>query len=233
VTLDDYCSGGYFLVRPGRPDWGSSFWNFVPEGDLISLSHCVCRDRLEVSWGWTHGNREAALRFGIADERWEEFRAWCEGEFLNHESVDFDGMFHSVNGARAFVRQFNINHLDLALIGAALPKALIDLWSDEAPAPAGIDKRIRARLAVEPGGDVLGYDVVSFGFGDFGHSWLCSGLDKDMYDLFGIRANNYGLLATFQEAKQVYDWIAEDDCKGQRAEPEPYDFWLLMSYPFE
>jgi hypothetical protein len=229
INLADYYSGGYFLIRPGRPDWGPNFGLYLPHGDLISLSHCICRDRLQLSWGWTPGDHEAAQRFGIRDERWEEFRAWCGDEYK--KSLDYNGMFHSVDAARAFVRRFNLNHRDLVLIGVGLPKALFDLWSDEAPDAAGISKRIQARLAVEVGGEVLGYDVVSFDYGDFGHSWLCSGLDEDMHDLYGIRPNQDGLITTFDDAKKVYDWIAEDEGKGHRGEPEPYHFWLLMSYP--
>jgi hypothetical protein len=231
MNLDDYCSGGYFLMRSGRPDWKSPWGAHLPEGNLISLSTCICRDRLSVSWGWTPGNLEAALRFGIVESRIEEFVTWSRDDFL--KSVGYDGMFHSVDAARNFARRFEIDRRDLFIIGAALPRLLHELWTGEASDAAGIDKRIQACLVVEPGGVVLGYDIVSFRYGDFGHSWLCSGLDKDMHELYGIRANHHGLLATYEDAKQVNDWIAEDDCKGQRAEPEPYDFWLLMSYPLE
>ena len=66
---------------------------------------------------------------------------------------------------------------------------------------------------------------------DFGHSWLCSGLERDMHERFGIRANNKGLLDSYADAKQVYDWIADDAMQGARAEPEPYALWLLLAYP--
>jgi hypothetical protein len=52
-----------------------------------------------------------------------------------------------------------------------------------------------------------------------------------MHELFGIRPNQYGLISTYDEAKKVHDWIAEDNMQGTRAEPYPYDAWLLVSYP--
>lgn len=106
------------------------------------------------------------------------------------------------------------------------------IWLDEEPDDEGIAKRVKQGIAVEPGGTPIGYDILSYGgYRDFGHSWLCSGLEKDMHELFGIRANELGLLATYDDARKVYEWIAEDECKGIRAEPEPYDMWLLLSYP--
>lgn len=54
-----------------------------------------------------------------------------------------------------------------------------------------------------------------------------------MNKLLGLRANARVLIDTYADAKKVNDWIAEDDGKGVRAEPEPYDFWLLVSYPLD
>ena len=41
------------------------------------------------------------------------------------------------------------------------------------------------------------------------------------------------MIDSYEYAKKIYDWIAEDEQKGTRAEPEPYDFWLLTSYSIE
>jgi hypothetical protein len=62
-------------------------------------------------------------------------------------------------------------------------------------------------------------------------SWLCSGLERDMFEQFGIRPNKNGLINTYDEAMRVYRWIAEDEQRGHRAEPEPYYPWLLVAYP--
>jgi hypothetical protein len=83
------------------------------------------------------------------------------------------------------------------------------------------------------GGQPLGFEVVSFEYGTFGHSWLCSYLHFEMYDLFGIRPRQYGLMRSEQDARRVYEWIQEDKMSGQRADPVPYDYWLLVEYPLD
>lgn len=75
--------------------------------------------------------------------------------------------------------------------------------------------------------------MVTYSYNDFGDSWLCSNLQHEMYKLFGIRPNQYGLMNSAEDARKIYDWIAEDEMQGRRAEPEPYYFWLLMSYALE
>ena len=49
-----------------------------------------------------------------------------------------------------------------------------------------------------------------------------------MNELFGIRPNPYGLIDTYEDAKKVADWIAEDKHRG---EPLPYYPWLIVQYP--
>ena len=96
--------------------------------------------------------------------------------------------------------------------------------------PYGIEKRIEQHLRLAEDGRPLGFEVVSYSYGNFGCSWLCNNLHFEMNNLFGIRPKDYGLLDSEQDAKRVYEWIAED---AHRAEPEPYDYWLLLEYPLE
>jgi hypothetical protein len=151
-----------------------------------------------------------------------EFIDWCGPEY--HELMDMWSMFHSPEAARSFIKRFEINTENLFIIGAGLPIELHQAWVEEEPDNKGIAKRVKLGLPVEEGGETLGYDVVSYSYTDFAHSWLCSGLDRDMNELFGIRTNDIGLLDTYADARQINDWIAEDEGKGTRAEPEPYDF---------
>lgn len=231
VDLRDFYSGGYFLLRAGRPDWPPPFGEFLPGGNLISLSDCICRKRLSVIWGWNPGNREAALEFGIPETRLVEFVEWCGTDY--RESMDLASMFYSPDTARDFIRRFELDTDNLFIIGAGLPKELHRAWLEEEPDNEGIAKRVKQAVPVENSGEPIGYDVVSYSYHDFAHSWLCSGLEKDMNEMFGIRVNSIGLLDTYASAKKVNDWIAEDDGKGIRAEPEAYDLWLVMSYPLE
>ncbi|MBC7870871.1 MAG: hypothetical protein H7Y09_08530 [Chitinophagaceae bacterium] len=231
IDLRDLYSGGYFLLRAGRPDWPPPFGEFLPNGNLISLSNCICRKRLSVIWGCDPGNRKAALEFGIPETRLTEFVAWCGTEY--RESMDLTSMFYSSDAARNFIRRFELNTDNLFIIGAGLPHELHKAWREEEPDNEGIAKRVKQGIPIDKSGEPIGYDVVSYSYHDFAHSWLCSGLEKDMSETFGIRVNSIGLLNTYADAKKVNDWIAEDDGKGVRAEPEPYDLWLVVSYPLE
>lgn len=231
VDLGDFYSGGYFLLRSGRPDWPPPFGEFLPSWNLISLSNCICRKRLSVLWGWIPGNREAALEFGIPEARLNDFLAWCGTEY--RDLMDFPSMFHSPDAARTFVKRFGLGTDQLYIIGAALPKELHGALHEEEADNEGIAKRLKQAIPVDQTGHVLGYEVVSYSYHDFAHSWLCSGLERNMYELFGIRANSSGLIDTYADAKKVNEWIAQDEGKGTRAEPEPYDFWLLVSYPLD
>jgi hypothetical protein len=201
-------------------------------------------------------DRDAALGFGIPEAKIDEFMKWCTTDAQS--SIEFLSMFYSVDAARRYAERFLPNTNDLYLIGVGLPKMLftpnwheiipppppeyeidieINLLLQPAPPqreetePFGIEKQIEQRLPLAEGGIALGYEVVSFAYNDFGHSWYCNHTAEDLGELFGIRPGQYGLIDTREAAQQVYDWIAEDNQQGHRGEPEPYDYWLLVSYP--
>src|SRR5690606_10847924 len=94
----------------------------------------------------------------------------------------------------------------------------------------GIEKAIEQRKPLSDGGTPLGFEVTSYEYNDFGHSWICNHIHKDMHEMFGIHLGQFGLLQNHEDAEKVYQWIEEDHQQGARAEPEPYDYWLLVSY---
>jgi hypothetical protein len=228
INLNDYYSGGYILLRANKPDWPQLKTDLLPD-KLVSLSH-LC-PKVNVNWGWVTGDKDVALSFGIPEAKLNEFAAWCAKEF--ESDMDMYSVFHSTDAARRFARRFLTNTTDLYLIGTGLNKEIEESnWRYESEAPTfGISKNIEQHFPLEVGGISLGFEVVSFSYDNFSHSWLCNYLHQDMHQLFDIRPNEYGLIATYDEANKVYDWITEDKMKGSRAEPEPYDPWLLVSYP--
>jgi hypothetical protein len=127
-------------------------------------------------------------------------------------------------------------------MGIGLPERLIEAFLQEEqhaydPHQAqqirvvmGVSRVATLRQELEHEGKVLGYELLGYEE-SLAHSWLCSGLDREMYTVFGIRPNQHGLIDSLDEAMQVYDWIAEDEQQGHRAEPEPYYPWLLVEYP--
>lgn len=226
IDLTDYYSGGYFLIKANKPDWTQLQTPLLPE-KLVSLSNCMC-PKLGAHWGWIPGNPEAALKFGIPENKLSEFLEWCVTEYK--ADMDFWCMFYSPDSARRFVERFLPDRSDLFLIGAGLHKSLEATNLREPPTsePYPIERRIEQHLPLDEGGTVLGFEVISFSYGDFACSWLCSCLHEEMYNLYGIRPGQYGLLETQESARQIYQWITENK---HRAEPEPYDYWLLISYP--
>ncbi len=232
IDLNDYYSGGYFLLRAYKPDWPTLQTDLLPD-KLISLSTHIC-PRLEVYWGWIPGNPEAALKFGIPEAKLDDFIEWCKSGYEN--DLDYPSMFYSPEAARRFIKQFDLDKHNQYIIGTGLPKELEEAnWREKGDENvSGIEKQVEQHLPLETGGGTLGFEVVSYSYSDYGCSWLCNYLHLDMFDLNGIRPNNYGLIDTHIEAKQVYNWIDEGEKQGvRRAEPEPYDFWLLVSYPLE
>jgi hypothetical protein len=48
LNLNDFYSGGYILIGSDRPDWPPLFGDYLPPGNLLSLSTCFCPQRLSV-----------------------------------------------------------------------------------------------------------------------------------------------------------------------------------------
>lgn len=249
IDLADYYSGGYFLIRADKPDWEQLKTDLLPE-KLLSFSNCICSS-FYVWWGWHPGDRQAAVKFGIPETKLDEFVEWCGsaiGVDISHPS-----MFYSVDAAQRFIARFLPNTDGLYLIGAGMYKPLEAtgwnlspeqmrlkntitvnlLLQTEIRAIEGVEDQIEQHMLLAEGGIPLGFEVVSYAYYNFSHSWICSGIYEDMYALYGIRPGQYGLIQTREDAEKVYEWIAEDDQKGHRAEPEPYDYWLLVSYPLK
>lgn len=230
IDLPQYVAGGYFIIKSVRRDPDRSP-DLLPER-LISLSGCICPS-VHVYWAWSD---QEALAFGIPESKLPD---------THREFPDFDypNVFLKLETARAFVEEFLPATDDgLQLVGAGLHRDLVDDFltlRQQAYDPhtgstieeiIGVSRAVSQRKLLEPGGQPLGFEVVGYEQ-SLGHSWLCSGLERDMFDQFGIRPNKNGLIHTHDEAMRVYRWIAEDEQRGRRAEPEPYTPWLLVAYP--
>jgi hypothetical protein len=242
IDLRDYVAGGYFITKFSS----EGFWKspLMPER-VISLSTCLCK-RLEIYWGWNINQYQHVRNdFGISDDKLDAFREWSQ-----RAKVDPPSGFHDIDEGRYIAKEFLTSIEDVLLVGAGIHRELVDeflafksplnnqstggsVQNDTAYEHAKAhlsDHFVNQRIPLAAGGINLGFEVISNYF-DFGHSWLCSGLEKEMHELFGIKPNRYGLIDTYAEARRVYDWIAEDNMQGTRTEPEPYYPWLIVHYP--
>ncbi len=233
IDIQRFVSAGYFLIRAGSPGWEQLQTELLPT-TLLSLAKTISL-RFNVAWGWRTGSKQTALDFGVAETDWDEFVHWCGYEYASE--MDVWSMFYTPDSARHLAQRFLRDITDLHLIGVGLPRELeVAYWREpvqDSDKVYGIEKRIEQRLPIADGGQPLGFDVVSFSYSDFAYSWLGSYLHFEMYKLYGIRPGTFGLLETEEDAKRINDWIAEDEMRGQRAEPEPYDYWLLLEYPMD
>lgn len=231
MTIDPtpFIAGGYFIIK-SAPREAHHSPDLLPQR-LISLSNCICPS-VHVYWAW---REQEALDFGIPKSKLAATHREISG-------FDYPNVFLTLDVAQAFINEFlsDARHLHLIGIGLhpervadflALKQQVYDPHAEEYRQEiSGVSQIVHARLALPTGGQPLGFEVVSYD-NQLGHSWLCSGLERDMVDQFNIRPNQHGLIASYKEAQQVYQWIAEDKQQGHRAEPEPYYPWLLVEYP--
>lgn len=237
IDLRDYVASGYFITRYAT----EGFWKtpLLPER-VISVSSCFSK-MVYVYWGWDVEKHQAEiLDFGIPAEKLPALREWSTGNDVGHPNV-----FYSLNAAQQFIAEFLPAQDDLLLIGSALPEELVDVFLADNPQttldadkqlvisdnPFGMNRVLLAKKSLEAGGKVLGFEIAGYFSSSPNESWLSNGIEKDMHELFAIHPNQVGLINTYEEAKKVYEWIAEDKMQGTRAEPEPYYPWLLVQYP--
>jgi hypothetical protein len=227
IDLIDYAAGGYFVVK--YSDQGFTHSELLPKR-VISISRCI-GEKLKVYWGWgVLENRQDILDFGIGEEKFPLFESWAKDE----TNIGFPDVFYLPQAARKFIAAFLDAGPDVMLIGIGLPNKMADGYLTDnsqtvydpvthTPRQAlyGVNYMLHQRGQVAVGGEVIGFEVVSENVG-LSCSWLCSNIEKNMHELFGIRPNQYGLMDSYADAKKVYDWIAEDETGNVRGEPEPY-----------
>lgn len=218
ISLDDYYSAGYFLIRKNkRPEWLDEPVGLVPS-EIISLEAGFC-PKFNVSWEWT----DQTADFGIDDTKWHEFKDWREKQ----RAHDFEiwSMFRSTNAARHFVEMFipETKRDGLTIIGAGLHKSCIDDWQ-EPYGTEGVELRILQQLPMEPGGQILGFEVTSYAHHNFDHTWFSHGHHRGVFKELGIRPGRLGLLQTREEAVLARDYTDAHD-------GYTYEYWLLVEYP--
>jgi len=229
VDLSAYVAAGYVVTKPVPRESNRS-----PEllsDTLISLAPCIAA-AVELSWGWDDSGRQRALAFGVPSNKLGALSEWNPRD----DEVGHNGIFYTIEAARRFIAEFLPGIDEIALLGIGLGVGMVDAFlvrhAQRASNQYGLYRFLAARRALEPGGEVLGFEVAScFPGSQVGHSWLCNMIQDDVAREFGIRPGPYGLLTTEADARRVHAWIAEDEERGTRAEPEPYYPWLLMRYP--
>lgn len=226
INLDDYYSAGYFLIRKNTaPFWLNNPEHLVPK-EIISLESEFC-PQFNWTWGSDLDRKDDALSFGINETKWSEFEKWCR-DHLNKD-MHIWTMFYSLTAARLFTHEFipKSKWDGLMLIGAGLHSSCIAEWMElPEPPTEGVEFRLQQHLAMESGGQFLGFDVASYAHHNFDHTWFSHHHHQGVFKEYGIRPGTLGLLPTPKEAEIACNYTNEHD--GYY-----YDYWLLVSYPLE
>ena len=226
MGLSNFISAGYYIThRVDRPEWAHGDKDLLPE-QIVSLSSCPGVS-FQVSWGWGEFDPDA-LAFGVREDTIDELKRWCTE--ASDIEIGYPNTFYNLQAAQNFVQRFTARD-DMGVYGLGLHKSLAATFLSDniEQAKYGTYQMVSRGVPLQPGGDVLGFEVIGFQYG-LAESWLCHGLERDMHEQFGIHPNQHGLLDTYDDAYKVYEWIAEDKQQGTRAEPIPYYPWLVVRY---
>jgi hypothetical protein len=223
INLNDYYSAGYFLIRKNkRPWWLAEPEDLVPD-ELISLQAQFCT-KFHLSWAWKLEDRTPALNFGINELLWDEFEQWC----LDHrENIDVWSMFHSTEAIRRFIKQFipESKWDGLIIVGVGLHQSCEVNWREPNPeGTEGVEVRISGLFPMEEGGNILGFEIASYVYHNFDHTWFSHLHHRGVFQEHNIRPGAYGLLQTREQAEIACTYTNEHD-------KYVYDYWLLVSYP--
>jgi hypothetical protein len=226
AELDDYISGGYFLVtRINRPPDVS---NLVPDS-VVTLSNCFT-DIAPDTWAdadYRYDDEErvqAALKFGIPASAVPELVSmFTQAVRPQHLTNAFPSLFVAQNFYRCCTDKGLV-----VLVGLGLERSLVPTFHeqlhDDSNQGYGLVERVNANAPLERGGKVLGYEPLGFEATQF-HSWLCHNAPVEAHDRFGILPNSEGFIDSFADAVRV-----TQNLKATGAETAIWEPWLVVQY---
>ena len=236
VDLLQYIAGGCFVAkRVPRPAYTDP--ELMPE-NIVSVSESL-GGILQAYWGGAAMlYKEKMVKFGIPEDKHEEFAAWSR----KNDDIGHPNTFFTLARAREFVARFMPDATDIMLLGVALHRDLVPTFLEESKQVVfdpvrekyihsdhhATPRVLKIREYPHPG-ELLGFEILGYDAGFW--SWLRSGLEKHIDRALGIRPNQYSLINTYEEALQIHNWILEDQKSGDNAEPIPYNPWLIIRYP--
>ena len=199
------------------------------------MSDCLA-DFLPAVWTLDWASVDIAQRareaqaFGLSADALPELMAWCTSEF--DQAWGWPGAIYELNTARAFARRFLPAVADLKLLALALPEDLVPVFIEEArprtpqEGPLGVFTCVLSNRCLAPGGTPLGWEILGLDMASF-HSWLCNGLEVEVFNEFGIRPGANGLLHNEADARRAAEHCGQEKVG---AEPALWQPWALVEY---
>jgi hypothetical protein len=233
VSLPEHRLAGYVVTRTfARPPYVSA--DLLPDA-MVSMSDCLA-DFVPDVWTleWTKTSEsdrvQKAGAFGLSPVELLPLMAWCTAEF--GRVWGWPCVLYELGAARDLHRHFLSSATNLRLLGLALPEDLApDFLEAAKPLPhegaTGLYTCVAANHQLESGGIPLGWEVLGFEYGF--HSWLCNGLERNVFREFGIRPAENGLIQSAADARQAADYCG---LESVGAEPGIWLPWLIVEYPF-
>lgn len=225
--------GGYYLIKPApRGEWMSV--ELLPEM-MLSISECIC-DSVSTNWAveWVNQPREvratAARKLGVEGDSFERASKWAT-EALESGEFGVPNVFPTLHAARRFRAEFVPDTTGLKMVGIGLPEDYVDAFLEEsAPSEgqfeSGMYLAMKLRKALEPGGRMLGFEVLGLDYHNF-HSSTCNSLETEFADQLGIKPNADGFIAEQADARRCAEFAG---LETTGAEPGLWLPWQVLLY---
>ena len=234
----EFIVGGYYLIQATESKKWMNEEFFPPL--IWSASHHICEIYPD-SWilPWVSDDNSAKER-----ERNQEILKLDDDAFhalqlefndlFNQDEFGFPNVFLSPAVARNFHVRYlkhlsNIKLLSIALADECWEEFIQETEPGENMGEHGIRTELHARRSIEPETTFMGFEVLSYNYGQF-CSYICNSLQDDYSKKFGISLNKDGLIEDYNDARKAAEYTMSDEAK---AEPYLWFPWLISEYPTE
>jgi hypothetical protein len=241
--LEEYVCGGYFIVRTANSAGPVEFCEIckakLPPGEILTMSTCLTVT-LPHNWSYQWVNvtdeerRRRAQFWGLAESDLNDFIKWTT-ERQRAGEIGYPNVLRTLDTARDLLRRFPISRNGWNLLG-------LGLWRDNAAsfvaeyAPIrenellpDIAEAVSRELALDPSGQVIGYEVLAWEVNGF-HSWFCSLSNQDVSQELGIRPGPNGLLESYDDAVKIASAAVRPHDAAPFGSVAWYP-WAVISYP--
>jgi hypothetical protein len=212
LSDDDMISAGYLAIRIGARG---------------VLSACGCIAEVAPLTSWTTHWRTEAVSFGLAEARLDHAQAWL-GE--RQATVRPFHLAQTTEVPTDFIRAFDESGSAM-VIGVSLHRRFVDEVIGDAldSGPTyGLYEHLSELAPIASGGEALGYELLSTGYGGFDHSWHCYDLPAHVLPQEQVTLTSQGLLQSADVAAGALDHVRQIPNSPPDGEWHPF---LLTAYP--
>ena len=229
INLSDFYSAGYQLIKPIPRDRSHD----VLPPFILSGSEDIC-DKFPNFWCWEDGSAtvndtvEKARILGVKENEIQNIYLWVNALY-DERRIEWPGLFMSLETAIATRMQFFEKDNDICAIGFGLNRELLDTFLSENISESSVHRAaIERKEYLSNKGKILGFELLGLeGSYSFSHSWLCHGIEKELFKLCGKYPNEHGMVSEYKVALEISNQINSGKIG---AEPALWLPWLMVSY---